>query len=117
MRFDGPGSSNIEDHTGERVSRGFGGGMGGGVFGLIFQLVASKFGIVGIVVLMLGYCALNSFGGGGGLGGGKVTPGESQLDPQTRQFMSQVLGSTEQVWGEIFRQAGAQLSAVFACNH
>ena len=106
MRFDGPGSNNIEDHSGEQVGRGFGGGMGGGVFGLIFQLVASKFGIVGILVLMLGYCALGGLGGLGG--GGKVTPGESKLDPQTRQFLSQVLGSTEQVWGDVFRQSGAQ---------
>lgn len=112
MRFDGPGSNNIEDHTGDRVSPGLGGGMGGGLFGLLFQIIASRFGIVGILVLLLGYCALTSLGGlgGGTTSGGSAAPGESKLDPQTRQFMSQVLGSTEKVWGDVFRQSGTQYS-------
>ena len=50
------------------------------------------------------------FGGGlgGGLGGGGTSSGKSTIDPTTRHFMLQVLGSTEQVWGQVFQQAGAQ---------
>ena len=105
MRFDGPGSDNFQDRTGQ--SGGFSmGGAGAGIFGLLFQIVASKFGIVGIIILALGYCALTSLGGGGGVVGQKEGP--SKLDPATGQFMTQVLGSTEKVWTDIFRQSGAQ---------
>jgi predicted metalloprotease len=42
------------------------------------------------------------------LGGGSTQSGPSKLDPATGKFMRQVLGSTEQVWGQIFTQAGAK---------
>ena len=105
MRFDGPGSSNFEDRTGQSGGMSLGGG-GAGIFGLLFQIVASKFGIVGILILALGYCALTQMGGGGGVVGQKDGP--SKLDPATGQFMTQVLGSTETVWSDLFRQAGGQ---------
>ncbi|MGH6705615.1 MAG: KPN_02809 family neutral zinc metallopeptidase [Sphingomicrobium sp.] len=104
MRFDGPGSDNFEDRTG-----GGGGGLNlGGGLGLILSLVASRFGIVGILVLALGYCALSSLGGGGILGGGGGGSGKSTLPAEQATFLKQVLGSTEQVWGQIFQQAGSQ---------
>ena len=62
MRFDGPGSGNFEDRTGQSGGMSLGGG-GAGLFGLLFQIVASKFGIVGILILALGYCALTQMGG------------------------------------------------------
>jgi uncharacterized protein len=106
MRFDGPGSDNFEDRTGQ--SGGGGLNLGGGL-GLILSLVASRFGFVGVLVLLLGYCVLTQLGGGGMLGGGGPTQsGPSKLDPNAGKFMRQVLGSTEQVWGQIFQQAGAQ---------
>jgi len=108
MRFgDSPESDNFEDRTGQS---GGGGGMNlGGGLGMILPLVASRFGIVGVLVLVLGYCALTQLGGGGILGGGGSTEaGPSKLDPNTGRFMKQVLGSTEQVWGQIFQQAGAK---------
>ena len=110
---DEPESSNFEDRTGRAGSGLGGGGIGGGAFGLIFQLVASKFGIVGILVLLLGYCALTSLGGGGILGGGgspsaSAPAGKSTLDAATQQLLVRTLGSTEEVWGEIFQQAGKQ---------
>ena len=71
MRFDGPGSNNFEDRTGGGGGLNLGGGLG-----MILPLIASRFGIVGILVLLLGYCALNSLGGGGIVGGGS---GESRL--------------------------------------
>ncbi len=109
MRLGGePESGNFEDRTGQSGG-GFGGGGGG--FGLLLGLVGSRFGIVGILVLLLGYCALTSLGGlggGGGITGGGSKSGESQLDANTRTLLVRVLGSTEETWGEIFQKAGAQ---------
>ena len=102
---DAPESGNFEDRTG----RGGGGGLGGGLIGMILPLVASRFGIVGVLVLGLGYCALSSLGGGGGggiLGGGGS--GKSTLTPEQGQVLKGVLGSTEQVWSQVFQQAGSQ---------
>jgi predicted metalloprotease len=105
---DAPESENFEDRTGQSGG-GLSLGGGGGALGLIFSLVASRFGIVGIVILALGYCALTQLGGGGMLGGGGGTSsGESKLTPETRKLLTGVLGSTEQVWGQIFQQAGSQ---------
>ena len=110
MRFgDSPESDNFEDRTGQSGGRGLSlGGVGGGALALIAQFVWSRFGPVGILILFLGYCALTSLGGGGMIGGGPAQEGPSKLDPNTRKFMLQVLGSTEQVWGQVFQQAGAR---------
>ena len=55
MRLDGPESGNFQDDTGRGGGGGgFGGGLGGGLFGIVFQLVASRFGIVGMLVCALG---------------------------------------------------------------
>ena len=102
---DAPESGNFEDRTGQS---GGGGGLGGGLIGMILPLVASRFGIVGVLVLGLGYCALTSLGSGGGITGGAPTTGESRLTPEQGQVLRGVLGSTEQVWGQIFEQSGSQ---------
>jgi uncharacterized protein len=104
-------SGNFIDRTG-LGGRGFGGG-GGNLLGCLLPLVASRFGIVGVLVLLLGYCALTSLGGGGLLtgGGGPSTTapaGQSTLDANTKDLLSRVLGSTERRWSEIFTRAGAQ---------
>ena len=103
MRFgDGPESDHFEDRTGG------GGGMNlGGGLGMLLPLVASRFGLVGIIILGLGYCALTQLGGGGMLGGGGGGGGKSTLPEEQRRFLTQVLGSTEQVWSQVFTQAGA----------
>jgi predicted metalloprotease len=103
-------SVNFEDRTGQRGGLGFGGGggMGGGLFGMLFGLVLSRFGIVGVVILALGYCALSSLGGGGGPSGLPVgqspaaQTGRTTLDPATREMVLKVLGSTERRWTELF---------------
>ena len=59
-------SGNFEDRTGRGGFGGFGGG-GGNLLGCLLPLVLSRFGIVGVLVLLLGYCALTSLGGGGGM--------------------------------------------------
>jgi len=100
-------SGNFQDDTG-RGGMGFGGGGGmGGGLGLIFSLVASRFGIVGIIILALGYCALQSFGGGLGGGGGmpgssvSAPAGQTSLDPTMQRFTRRVLGSTEDTWSKL----------------
>ena len=117
MRLGGePESSNFEDRTGQ--SGGFGGGgFGGGGLGCLLPLVASRFGIGGVVVLVIGYFLLSSLGGLGG-GGGGILPGsgsqqtaasgQSRLSPETKEFLLRVLGSTEQTWGGIFQKSGQQ---------
>jgi hypothetical protein len=107
MRFgDERESSNFEDVTG---SSG-GGGFGGGGLGCLLPLVASRFGLGGVVVLVIGYFLLSSLGGlGGGGSGGGIMPaqqqnaasGRSTLDPNERHFMLQVLASTEDTWGKL----------------
>jgi predicted metalloprotease len=111
MRFgDERESSNFEDATG-RSGMGFGGGGFGGGLGCLLPLIASRFGIGGVIVLVIGYFLLSSLGGlgGGGGSGGSLVPssqqsapaGQSTLDPNTRHFMLQVLASTEDVWGKL----------------
>jgi predicted metalloprotease len=103
-------SGNFIDRTG-LGGRGFGGG--GNLLGCLLPLVASRFGIVGVLILLLGYCALSSLGGGGGLLGGGGQPasapaGQSTLDANTREVLTRVLGSTERRWTELFARVGAQ---------
>ena len=98
---DGPGSGNFEDRTGQS-----GGGLGGGLIGLLLPLIASRFGIVGVLILGLGYCALSSMGGLDGGGGSPTTTGESTLTTEQRRVLDGTLASTQKVWGEIFQQAG-----------
>ena len=112
---DEPESNNFEDRTGQSGGLGFGGG-GGSALGCLLPLVASRFGIGGIIVLIIGYFILSSLGGLGG--GGGVMPGtgtqqalpagQSTLSPEMRSFLVHVLGSTEQTWGEIFAKCGAR---------
>jgi predicted metalloprotease len=100
---DGP-SNNFQDRTGQG---GFGGG--GNMLGCLLPLVASRFGIVGVLALLLGYCALQSLGGGLTGGGPSSTPaGESRLDPQDRQILVSTLESTDAIWGQMFSAAGTR---------
>ena len=102
-------STNFEDRTG----RG-GGGLnlgGGGAMPALLGLVASRFGIGGVLILALGYCALSQFGGGGGIGGTPAVQtgapaGQSTLAPETRQLLTRVLGSTERRWTDLFAARG-----------
>ena len=111
MRLGDDGSDNFIDRTG---GGGFQlGGGAGNMLGCLLPLVASRFGIIGILILLLGYCALQSLGGGGGLlpGGGSGTTQQTPSDQSTlsvedRRLLSGVLRSTEVVWDGLFRQAG-----------
>ena len=109
MRLGDGDDSDFIDRTGQG-----GGGpiMGGGGLGLLAGLVLSRFGIVGVLILLLGYCALSSLGGGGGIlgGGGSGTQqgasGQSTLSPENRRLLNSALISTDQVWGQFFNAAG-----------
>jgi uncharacterized protein len=110
MRFGGRRTSgNVKSQRGQS----FGGGLGGGGagMGMIMSLVASRFGIGGVIVLFL---VLMLFGGLGGLGSGQQavqtqpqaeTGDVCQSDEVTR-FSCQVLASTEDQWSGIFQEAG-----------
>ena len=111
MRLGGEGpSGNFEDRTGQGGFGGFGGG-GGNMLGCLLPFVLSRFGFVGVLILLVGYCALTQLGGGSGglLPTGQQTSapsGQSTLDPNMRDFLTRVLGSTEETWGEIFQRSG-----------
>src|SRR6185437_10253757 len=106
-------STNFEDVTGQSGG-GFGGGFGGGGLGCLITLVASRFGIGGVIVLVIGYFLLSSLGGintggSGGLGSSQqvgAPAGQSTLDPNTKHFMLQVLASTEDVWTSLLQAKG-----------
>jgi len=99
-------SSNYVDDTG-RGGLGFGGG-GGNMLGCLIPLIASRFGIGGVIVVVIGYFLLSSLGGLGG--GGTYAPSSQQvgspearstLDPAIKHFTLQVLASTEDTWGKL----------------
>ena len=115
VRFDDGPSSNFEDRTGS-PGGGFGlGGGGGNMLGCLLPMVMSRFGIGGVLILLLGYCALTQLGGGGGGGllpsGPSTTTnapaGQSTLAPEDRRILVGALESTDQVWGQIFQRSGA----------
>ncbi|AKH16654.1 neutral zinc metallopeptidase [Deinococcus soli (ex Cha et al. 2016)] len=91
-----PGSGNVEDRRGAGGLPG-GGIAVGGVGGLIIALIAMFFGIDPGAILG---------------GGNSSQPTQQSQSTQTTQndeayqFVDRVLGSTDQVWGSIFRQAG-----------
>jgi predicted metalloprotease len=119
MRFGDRGTSdNVESQRGQSFG---GGGLGGAGAGLLFSLVASRFGIGGVIVLVI---VMAIFGGLGGLGGGgqqAVSPGAQGsagkaassicAEDSTTRFSCQVLLSTEQRWGELFQAAGQRYEA------
>jgi predicted metalloprotease len=104
-------SDNVDDQRGQSFGGGFG---GGGVPGMLIGLVASRFGIGGVLILLLGYCALSSLGG---LGGGSSvaphqatksgdTPAEACAVDAASRLSCQVLANTEDVWTRTFAARG-----------
>lgn len=114
-------SGNVSDQRGMGFGGGGFGGGGGGCFPLLFGLVLSRFGIGGVLILLLGYCALSTLGGGGGFSvggpGTAVAPHEQTaqtggggqqactVDAASR-FSCQVLANTEDTWSNIFARQG-----------
>jgi predicted metalloprotease len=109
-------SSNYEIQRGG--SGGLGGGFGGGgnMLGMLLPLIGSKFGCTGIVIALAVVAFLN-FGGGLMTGGAPVAPSEQAAPApggnahgltEIQSFSLKVLGTTERVWGEVFREHGQQ---------
>jgi uncharacterized protein len=112
-------SSHYEVHGSGGRSGGFGMG-GGGLFGLLLSLIASRFGLGGIIVALIAVALMN--GAPGLLGGGADQGGLSREGFQPRagapagpatltdvqRFSLKVLGSTERIWGDIYAQAGTR---------
>src|SRR5262245_47128717 len=101
-------SDNVRDVRGS----GGGGGMGG--TGLPISFRGGGIGAIAILVVLYfigGPDALNLL-----LGGGVGAPDSDQGRPLTAndessQFVAAILGSTEDVWGEIFAQSGQRYQA------
>ena len=89
-------SQNVEDRRGFRVSKGV---AGGGIGGIAVLLIALFFGIDPSVLLQ-DTPQTNV----------APTPPSQQAPGRDdgRDFVARVLGSTERVWGEIFKRAGQQ---------
>lgn len=95
----GERSRNVEIDSGRGGGFGFGGGRGLGVGGLIILA------ILGWVFFKDPTALLDQ----GGPAGQSVPAGEpAQVDPQQRDFVSAILGSTEKTWGDIFAANGRQ---------
>jgi predicted metalloprotease len=115
MRFgDRRSSDNVEFREG-----GSGGlGIGGGGAGLLLGLVFSRFGIGGVVVLLI---VMALFGGLGNLTGGgqqvaggapgRTAPGRTCASEPSIRFACQTLASTEDQWGALFQAQGQRYSA------
>ena len=126
-----PGSdrSNIEDRRGQSAG-GFGGGGGGGgmLFSLLAMFVGRRFGIVGVVGLMLLFAVFGGgFLGGGGGGGappqrtttatsaGEVAAGgaaagvrQSPEEAKLVDFVAFVLNDAQDVWERLLPRSTGQ---------
>ena len=91
-------SSNVEDRRG---SGGMGGmGLGGmGIGGILLVVVVS---------LLFGKNPLQVLGQVAGEAPTQQAGPNPQANDEASQFVASVLGSTEDVWGRVFQQSGAQ---------
>ena len=111
MRLDDYRSS---DNVGDQRGQSFGGGGGGGGLGLLINLVGSRFGIGGIIVVMLGAMlfGFNPFGGGGtnvapqSTAVGASAAAKACAVDAASTFSCRVLASTEDTWAKLFAERG-----------
>jgi predicted metalloprotease len=92
-------------HQSEDVElRGSSGGRGGLPMGLL-SMVGSRFGVLGLVVLVGGYFLMQYFSGSSPsqLGGGSSQPTDQRSDEQV-QFVSFVLDDAQNTWRNLFAQ-------------
>lgn len=121
MQFGGRRTSSNVDRGESAGGFGGGGGIGGAGAGMLLSLVFSRFGIGGVVVLLL---VMFLFSGNPlGLSSESEQPATRQTagtgasadqvcgENSTVRFSCQVLASTEDQWGQMFTQAGARYEA------
>ena len=116
-------SDNVEEQQGGGsgfggLGGGGGGGFGGGGLGMLLGLVASRFGLGGIAILLVGMLlfGMNPLSLLGGGGGGQQVQQQAPVSHETAQgicnanaartFSCRVLASTEDTWGKIFQGQG-----------
>ncbi|MHA6204240.1 KPN_02809 family neutral zinc metallopeptidase [Dyella soli] len=95
----GERSENVEVDSGGGGPR-FGGGRGMGIGGIIILA------ILGLVFFKDPTALLSQVDNGGQAAAPTGEP--AQVDPQTKDFVSAILGSTEKTWGDIFASHGQQ---------
>jgi uncharacterized protein len=92
-------SRNVRDLRGRRAGIPLPIGRGGGI-GVILLMV--------IAVVVGGPQALDMLVGGGGFDGGQQVPTGAPIEDEAGDFVSAILGSTEEVWTEVFAERGAR---------
>lgn len=106
------GSDNVEDR---RSSTARVGGSGGGIGVNLIMMIASKFGIKGVVIAIIGVVILWGLGivdpmqllqGGGSTSAPSGPVVESAEEKQLYEFVRVVLAGTEEVWTEEFARHG-----------
>jgi predicted metalloprotease len=119
MRFGGRRTSDNVEFRGEGGGGRFGFGGGGGGGGMLLGFVFSRFGILGVIVLvglgfLLGGDPLGLGGGGGQQAIGPArqasTTTNCQSEP-TITFACQTLASTEEQWARLFQGTGRTYAA------
>lgn len=99
-------SGNVDDIRGRRGAGGPGlrlGGRGGGLATVVVLVLALVFGGPEMLSMLLGGGA-----GSGGGGGYPASPGPANapIDDEAGEFVSAILGSTEDAWSEVFAASG-----------
>lgn len=98
----GERSENVEVDSGGGGPR-FGGGRGLGLGGIVILA------ILGLVFFKDPTALLSNVNNDGQVAAPSGQSGEpAQVDPQTKDFVSAILGSTEKTWGDIFTAHGRQ---------
>ena len=109
---DGRRSSNVEDDRASSMRTSS--GSLGMLIPIIRFLLGSKIGrivlVIGVVAYFMGYNPLALLDGGAST---QREPTDSPLEQEKLAFVSAVLAQTEDVWGEIFKSAGATRSRGF----
>ncbi|MBU1217738.1 zinc metallopeptidase [bacterium] len=99
-------SSNIEDLRSKGPARGFGGG-GRNIFPIVQFLMGTKIGrivlVIGVIAYFLGFNPLSLLDSRQEAPKTQVV---ASADNKTAEFVSAVLGQTEDVWHKLFAQEG-----------
>ena len=101
-------SRNVDDRRGAAVAGG------SGILLMLLRFIIGRFGIRGVFFLAMigGGMYMAGINPMAFIQGGQVSTGSAEpIDDETSQFVSTILGQTEDVWGEIFAEAGATYPA------